>query len=180
MSRPSGCRIRARFFWIRWVSPRVDARLMGAQRSAVPFLDRPVGPVAVPAYAACRVRATDAGARTQGLFAAHGVEFTSVEVLDMAVDVVTVTGLLSSSEVCALGRRELSSAAVPDECQNLRPSADGERPGHLHTAPDGTSPAAFHNRGASGTNSGTDGGAGEHGRTRTPARNQVRRGPFVS
>lgn len=164
ISEPPGCRcrIRARSFWTRWVSPCVDARSMGAQGAAVSFLDRTAGPVAAPVHAPCRMRATDAGARPQGLFAAHGVEFTSVEVLDMAVDVVVATGLLSSSEVC-LGRRELSSAAVPDECQNLRTSAGGERSGHLHTAPDGTSPAAFRNRGGRGTNSGTDSRAGEHG-----------------
>ncbi|PVC92683.1 hypothetical protein DBP21_35295 [Streptomyces sp. CS147] len=109
------------------------------------------------------MRGADASARPQGLFAGYGVEFTSVEALDMAVDVVMVTGLLFSSEVCPLPRCELSSAAVPDECQNLRASASGERPVHLLTAPDGTSPAAFHNRGGRGTNSGTDGRAGEHG-----------------
>ncbi|MEU6839773.1 hypothetical protein ABZ941_31515 [Streptomyces rubiginosohelvolus] len=144
----------ARSFWTRRVSPRVDARSMGAQRAAVPFLDRTAD--------LWRPRA-GCGERTQAPGpTAYRVEFTGVEVFDMAVDVVMVTGLLSSSEVC-LGRRELSSAAVPDECQNLRASADGERPGHLHAAPDGISPAAFRNRGGRGANSGTGGRAGEYG-----------------
>ncbi|WP_179890890.1 hypothetical protein [Streptomyces sp. or3] len=64
-----------------------------------------------------------------------GVEFTGDEVLDTAVDIVMVTGLVPPREACTPGRPELSlaavssaSAAMPDERQNLRASADGQRP----------------------------------------------------